>query len=80
MIAVETKELNDMTREGFEDGNFNPAHSLGNIYNLIFGLSAKIKEEGQYLLKRDGAKNGAFVQGIFLFFNSLEKTRCAGFV
>jgi len=62
VIAVETKELNDMTREGFEDGNFNPAHSLGNIYNLIFGLSAKIKEEGQYLLKRDGAKNGAFVQ------------------
>ena len=63
VITVETKELNDLTREGYEDGNFDPAHSLGNIHNLIVGLCAKIKEEGQYLLKRDGAKNGAFVQG-----------------
>ena len=55
--------MNDLTREGYEDGNFDPAHSLGNIHNLIVGLCAKIKEEGQYLLKRDGAKNGAFVQG-----------------
>ena len=54
-----------MTREGHEDGNFNPAQSLGNIFNLISGLSSKIKAEGQYLLKRDAAKNAAFVQGVY---------------
>ena len=65
LIHVDVKSLNDLTREGHEDGNFNPAQSLGNIFNLISGLSSKIKAEGQYLLKRDAAKNAAFVQGVY---------------
>ena len=28
-------------------------------------ISSKIKAEGQYLLKRDAAKNAAFVQGVY---------------
>ena len=67
VIHVDTRTLHDLTKEGYEEGHFNPAHSLGNIYNLISGLSSKIKVEGQYLLKRDAAKNGAFVQGINVF-------------
>ena len=67
VIHVDTKTLHDLTGEASEEKYFNPAHSLGNIYNLISGLSSKIKSEGQYLLKRDAAKNGAFVQGINLF-------------
>ena len=62
LIHVDVKSLDDLTREGHEDGNFNPAQSLGNIFNLINGLSSKIKAEGQYLLKRDAAQNAAFVQ------------------
>ena len=72
LIHVDVKSLNDLTREGHEDGNFNPAQSLGNIFNLISGLSSKIKAEGQYLLKRDAAKNAAFVQGVYCWILNLN--------
>lgn len=58
IMNVDIKTLKDLTNDGYECG-FNPALALGNLYNLFNGLCANVKEEGQYLIKRD-AKNGAF--------------------